>query len=140
MSGPLTRFADFERLRARVRGCPLASLEGGSERTCASCPYNLIAPGQPTIGCETRTPAPVLSRALTALEGRDASLAAQLHRLQQEPRLDDPARAASLQRSAEVWFTRSEGADAESEREVAAIVARFARAVVELGEPVEVLA
>lgn len=146
--GPRSRFVDVERVHRRVPGCPLlATVDETSvpdEGACALCPHNLLAPGVARIGCEVRTPADVVERARKGLADRDATLAAELDRFlasgHKTSGSADDETARHLVALAESWYVKiGDGPSADAEREVARLVARFARASVMQGEPVEIL-
>lgn len=146
--GRRSRFVDVERVHRRVPGCPLLSsvdeTKTSDEGACALCPHNLLAPGVARIGCEVRTPEDVVALARRGLAERDGALAAELDGLlsrghRTSGAADDEA-ARRLVALAESWYVKiGEGPLAEAEREVARLVARFARASVVQGEAVEIL-
>lgn len=147
-----TRFVDVSRVHRRVAACPLgpqasAPSQGEpAETACALCPFNLLAPGAPHIGCEVLTPLSLVAEARVGLEARDGALAAELAALFAAPRVTsgraDDALAARLLAFAESWYEKvaaDDSAGAESERELARLIARFARASLTHAEPVEIL-
>lgn len=154
--GPRSRFLDVERIHRRVPGCPLLVATPGAsdgsdgsggtdEAACALCPHNLLAPGVAQIGCEVRTPADVVAAARHGLAVRDASLAGALASLlatghRSTGTADDEA-TRRLLAVAESWYVTlgEDGPTDQAEREVARLIARFARASLVQGEPVEIL-
>jgi hypothetical protein len=147
-----THFVDVSRVHRRVPACPLgpqgtAVAQGEPPETaCALCPFNLLAPGAPRIGCEVLTPLPLVAEARAGLAVRDSALAAELAALFAAPRVTsgraDDALAVRLLALAESWYERvgaETTAAAEAERELARLIARFARASLTHAEPVEIL-
>ena len=141
----LTRFTDFERIRRNVAGCPLATVPpSDDESACARCPYNVVAPGEPTIGCQVRLPNDIIDAALAGLKARAPVLAEELEALLASARdltgeAGDPAPGRWMA-LAEAWYESiEEGPSASAEREVAMVIARFARAARERSEAVLLL-
>jgi len=52
-----------------IAGCPLGPFASkDDESSCTSCPYNVLNPGQPRMGCALNTPALVYKRCLAHLK------------------------------------------------------------------------
>lgn len=146
----ISRFVDRERLRRRVPSCPLATTDAGrDEGACAGCVWNLLAPGQAQIGCQSQTSAATLDMALSGLAARSPALHGELAALLGGGRLVLAQDASSWLRCAAAWFallsTPNEGVTAgtqqtvDAEFEVCRVIARFARAASDQGEDVELL-
>lgn len=136
----LTRFAREERIHASIPGCPLWRPGAGpaDTRACAPCPFNAAHAGEPQIGCVLRTPPEVLEAARARLEARAPDLARQLEQLRGTSPVV-PSETDRWLELARAWYAG--GADvADEEREVIAVIARFAEAAARTGEPVELLA
>lgn len=136
-----TQFISAQRLFAEISGCPMGNgVPPDEAQACQHCPYNLAFSGQARPGCQVRTPPEIYEQARRALALRDKSLSAEFNDLvstHQRVELSDPA-VQRWQSLAMRWFDLLSERD-ESEREVCMTVARFARAVDQLGEGVVIL-
>lgn len=134
-------FTNANQLYREVEGCPLAA-PGKTQDTsaCAHCSFNLAFPKVAAIGCTVRTPPTLYDSAVAALSKRNPSLHSELLVLLKSAQQVEPSSEAAerWQKLATSWFGETAEDDA-AEREVAMVVARFARAAIELGEPVEIL-
>lgn len=101
-------FATPADVRARVPGCPMAQTPPGAALdACTRCPYNLVAPGTPRVGCVAKVPADVIGRAKQALETQPADVVDVLRPLLSletviapgDPRLDKVLTACAM------WLT-----------------------------------
>ena len=113
-------FVDVEELRARVLGCPLQEAEPPKARhACATCALNAAFPGEAEVGCQLRTPPDVFAAAQ-----RDPEVAALIADAQAQDAIWGEAAERLAARAQDVW-TRAES---DAAREVAAVIANFARA------------
>src|SRR5262249_13544692 len=108
------------------------------------CPYNVVAPKKPRVGCIIATPAAEAEHALSVLAATcpkdQEALAAILERSRSRGDEEGLSREdlLAVHALASRWWKRVSSDRAE--RQVAAIVLRFAELGVDLGEPVRILA
>lgn len=126
-----------------ILDCPRRT-EGESRDACRRCPHNVCFPSQAEIGCVVRTPIEVYEAARSHLRERSPELSSELEALitrvgELPGGLDDTITERWL-RLAERWFAQlPPGGGAASEREVAQVIARFARAAREKSRRVQIL-
>ncbi|MBI4818656.1 MAG: hypothetical protein HY791_20475 [Deltaproteobacteria bacterium] len=133
----VSRFMDA--VDVEIAGCPISarSVPASNTDACGACPYNVVFPGQPRIGCSTRTPIDVFDGARAHLLIRDPKLCAELERLCRAGATEvGDAKTREWLALAEAWFATAETDD---EREVASVAARFARAAIDRGVRVSIL-
>jgi hypothetical protein len=143
----ISRFVHAESLRRGIAGCPLASAPiAHDESPCQGCPYNLAQPGRPLVGCSVSTTPERFEHGLASLKARVPDLGRDLESLLSahtmlEGGSDDEA-AVRLLKLAIAWYASipEDGDRARrDEAELSMIIARFAKASIDLGEPVEIL-
>ena len=132
-------------VQAEIDGCPLADpVPDPDQSACGECSYNLVSPGRPRIGCVMRTPVGVYDAALTRLAARAPALHAELSELIKSAQSVPPGPtspvAARWLDVARRWDEQiAESGDDPDELEVVRLVGRFARAALDLEQPVQIL-
>ncbi|MBI2378929.1 MAG: hypothetical protein HYV07_33350 [Deltaproteobacteria bacterium] len=134
----VSRFTDPVQLE--IAHCPLARSVIPSEDTgaCAGCTFNVVFPGEPRIGCSTRTPIDVYDAAVAALASSDARLSDELSILCRNAHTlaaDDP-RVGRWLSLGEAWYAI---AKTDEERELSSVIARFAQKSTDRGVGVVIL-
>ena len=138
----ISRFVRDDRF-AEIDGCPMGSQPAADETACASCPYNVLGPGQPRVGCALSTPFAGYERALQHLakiSGADHTRLVSI--LEAERRTGErdglgPAELTALRDIARRW--QGLVSNDEAERHLVTAMLRFSEAGLR-GEPVRILA
>jgi len=137
-------FEGREALAEEVPDCPLRHPERQPhQNACARCAYNRAHPGNAVIGCFVRTPYPVYEAALKGLAERAPDDRRELDLLLTGNQSLGSQNAEAAKRwldLAQRWFAALPPEGDDAEREVAIIIARFARAYLETRKPVQLLA
>ena len=128
-----------------IAGCPLVPKpDGRDESSCVKCPYNVLSPGHPRMGCVLSTPAATYDRCMSHLESVSSNDCNELRAILKAERKTgrttglDPTQVERVRTIAERWWPLV-GND-KTEQQVVTAMMRFCDASRARREPIRILA